>query len=170
MRPFAIVEGLLVASLAVALIAKPPTQQASASRIEHQPVVKTHIGEEVQVSCSGRMRAWVRTIDGRPTSMGITIPADAIPDAARLRLPSSVTVPPFSYLAIKGNAEGGEPHFDFSAGVATFNLSTPKPSAQTKPVSKPATYPPGYFPTSCSVTYDASSEEYTMSLDGLVAH
>ncbi len=166
MRGFAIVEGLLVASLAVALIAKPPSRQASAAPA--LPVMKLHISEK-KTTAHGTARSFVRTVDGRPASIGVVASRGAIEDGIVLSLPPAAVVPPFTHIAI-ASSESAQPAFDFAAGTITLPKEMFSHAQLPRTIASPRQFPPGYFPATYTVTYDPASKECSVSLDGLAAH
>jgi hypothetical protein len=132
MRPFAIVEGVLVACLAVALIAKPPTNRLPAATVTESKV-QTSFGDARPMG-DGFVRSWVRTVDGKPAAIGVAIDEAAMKHLPTtgdrgnsccaneivLRLPEGVSVAPFDHIAVNWNPQGhppegvyDKPHFDF---------------------------------------------------------
>lgn len=130
MRPFAVVEGMLIVSLAVALIAKPQPRQLSAAAQFPTPVTKTFLGREKKMG-EGAVRSFVRSVDGKPSAVGITFPESALRGLPKtgdrpgtccsneIVLDLPIALPPFDHVAINWNPHGHEPagiydkpHFD----------------------------------------------------------
>ena len=263
MRAFAVVEVMLVASLAVALIAQPPSKQASAAPTEPHPLTQTYIGD-VKGLGDGKIRSWVRAVDGRPAAIGVTFTEAALKGLPTtgdvgmsccanelvLNPPRDLAIPPFTHIAINWNSNGhipkgiyDKPHFDFhfymidnasrqkitaddpalnkpiaadcvpaghiatpgmmKMGVHCVDPTSPefngvlftktfiygaydgklsfvepmitKTYLESKPdvtvaIKQPRVYPLGYFPSSYTVRFDPATKEYTVALEGLVAH
>lgn len=133
MRPFAIVEGMLVAGLAVALIVKPQPKSLKAEQQPPVPMMKTSIGESKKLG-DGVVRSFVRTVEGRPVAVGVTFTEAALnnlpttgdrglgccQNETLLHLPQALEVPPFTHIAVNWNPNGhvppgiyDKPHFDF---------------------------------------------------------
>jgi|SRR5688572_6274184 len=181
MRPFAVVEGMLIASLAVALIAKPKPRVIAASPALSAPSVKMIVGE-VRKLGEGTIHSWVRTTDGRPAALGVTFTESALVSlptgnargATETNLALPMPLASFNRIAVKWN--GNQPGtFDFRlVGSGEESLSIAGSISKILLESKPnvtdkltASQPVSSVATSYLVKYEPRTREYTVALEGL---
>ena len=175
MRPFAVVEGMLIASLAVALIAKPKPREVSAAPVVNAPRIRTIVGEVKKLG-EGTIHSWVRTTDGWPTSVGVTftesalrgLPADSL--ETHLSLPK--TLASFDRVSVTCNAD--KPGTLDIRLVGQESLSIAGPVSRTLLDSMPnvsaklsASQAASALATRYLVKYEPRTREYTVALEGL---